>query len=107
MSVQRKGAVEWLVMLLPAIVVGVGLVASYVSLQKDVSASCDKFRSDISRIESTGTKLSMDNKEKVVRLEEKFTAIDHRLERMEKSQEALIVGQQQLIRLLEKAGNSP
>lgn len=92
-SGSRKGVLEWVCMLLPAAVVAVSVIVSYVSLQKDVAASRDRFSEQIHRIEAGGSALAVESAQKIVRLEEKFQAIDQRLKRIED-------GQSEMIRLL-------
>lgn len=89
----NKGVAERLSLFLPAAVVAVSVIVSYVSLQKDVAASRDRFSGEIHRIEVGGSALAVESAQKIVRLEEKFQAIDQRLKRIED-------GQSEMIRLL-------
>lgn len=82
----RKSFVEWATLLLPAVIVGVGLVVSYVSLQKDVSASCRDFSEKIQRIETTGSTVAIANREQIAVLKAQFETINQRLMRMESNQ---------------------
>lgn len=96
----KKGVVEWLVLLLPAMVVGVGLIVSYVSLQKDVEGACLKFTEDIARIEHLGTTVSTKNSLDIVSLQVKFETIDQRLKRIED-------GQAQMLTILSQRVSKP
>ena len=106
---ERKGVVEWAVMVLPIVVLTIGVIVSFTRLEDRVTSACSTFDERISGIKENGTKVSAESATKIVRLEEKFSSIDQRLVRIEDAQTKMIENQMALIRTLkqERQNTSP
>lgn len=86
----KKTAVEWIAVTLPALIVVSGMIFTFATLSERFSSSCTKFQADLTRIESSGTAVSLANRERIAGMESHLTSIDKTLARLEDGQTQMI-----------------